>query len=90
VLRRIFGLKRDEIIGLWRKLHNEKLHNMYSSPNIIIIIKSRRIKCVGHVACMGERRNGYSVSVGKPGGRPLGRPEPRWVYMYNIKWALEK
>jgi hypothetical protein len=57
------------------------LYNLYSSPNIITMIKSRRIKSVGHAACMGEKKNGYSVSVGKPEEeRPLGRPEPRWVY----------
>ena len=56
VLRRIFGPKRDEVAGEWRKLHNEELHDLYSSPNIVRVIKSRRERWVGHVACMGERR----------------------------------
>jgi hypothetical protein len=62
VLRRIFGLKRDEVTGGWRKLHNEELHNVYSSPNIIRMIKSRRMRWAGHVARMG------AILVGKPGG----------------------
>jgi hypothetical protein len=79
VLRRIFGLKRDDIIGGWRKLHNEELHNLYSSPDIIRRIKSRRMRWAGHVACMGEKRNAYRVLVGKPGRmRPVGRPRHRW------------
>jgi hypothetical protein len=65
VLRRIFGPKRDEVMGDWRKLHNEELHNLYSSPNIIRIIKSRRMRWVGHVARMGETRNAYRIFVGK-------------------------
>jgi hypothetical protein len=74
VLRRIFGPKRDEVTGEWRKLHNEELRDMYSSPCIIRIIKSRRMRCEGHVARMGEKRNAYRISVGKPEGkRPLGR-----------------
>jgi hypothetical protein len=74
VLRRIFGLKRDEVMGDWRKLHNEELHNLYSSPNIIRMIKSRRMRWAWHVARMGENRNAYSILVGKPEGkRPLGR-----------------
>jgi hypothetical protein len=59
VLRRIFGPRRDEVIGDWRKLHNEELHNLYSSPNIIRMIKSKRMRWVGHVARMGETRNAY-------------------------------
>jgi hypothetical protein len=59
VLRRIFGLKRDEVTREWRKLHNEELHNLYSSPNIIRMIKSRKMKWAGHVARMGEKRNAY-------------------------------
>jgi hypothetical protein len=59
----------------WRKLHNEELHNLYSSPSIIRIIKSRRMRLAGHAACMGEKRNAYRISMGKPEGkRPLGRP----------------
>jgi hypothetical protein len=72
VLRRIFELKRDGVTGGWRKLHNEKLHNLYSSPSIIQIIKSRRKRWAGHVARMGEKRNVYRLLVGKPEGkRPL-------------------
>jgi hypothetical protein len=75
VLRRIFGPKRDEVTGDWRKLHNEELHNLYSSPNIIRMIKSRRIRWAGHAARMGETRNAYRILVGRPEGkRPLGRP----------------
>jgi hypothetical protein len=79
VLRRIFRPKRDEVTGELRKLHNEKLHNLYSSPDIIRQIKSRRMKWAGHVARMGEERNVYRVLIGKPEGkRPLGRPRRRW------------
>jgi hypothetical protein len=78
VLRRIFGLKRDEVTGNWRKLHNEELHDLYSSPNIIRMIKSRRMKRAGYVARMREKRNAYRRLVGKPEGkRPLGRPRRR-------------
>jgi hypothetical protein len=74
VLRRVFGPKRDEVTGEWRKLHNEELHNLYSSPDIITQIKSRRMRWAGHVARMGEKRKLYKVLVGKPEGkRPLGR-----------------
>jgi hypothetical protein len=69
VLRRIFGPKRDEVTGEWRKLHNEELHMLYSSPNIIRQIKSRRTRWAGHVARMGEERNVYSVLMGKPEGK---------------------
>jgi hypothetical protein len=85
VLRRIFGLKRDEATGKWRKLHNEELHNLYSSPNIIRMIKSRRMRWAGHIAHMGEKRNAYRILVGKPEGkRPLGRPRRRWVNYIKI------
>jgi hypothetical protein len=78
VLRRIFGPKRDKVTGEWRKLHNEKLHNLYSSPDIRRV-KSRRMRWAGHVARMGEERKVYKVLVGKPEGkRPLGRPRHRW------------
>jgi hypothetical protein len=78
VLRRIFGPKRDEVTGEWRKLHNEALHNMYSSPNIVRVIKSRRMRWARYVARLGEERGGYRVLVGKPEGkRPLGRPRRR-------------
>jgi hypothetical protein len=74
VLRRIFGGKRDGVMGGWRKLHNEEFHNLYSSPSIIRIIKPRRMRWVGHVAQMGMKRNVYRLSVGKPERkRPLGR-----------------
>jgi hypothetical protein len=87
VLRRIFGPKRDGLTGGWRKLHNEELHDLYSSPSIVRIIKSRRIRWAGHVARMGENRNEYRLLVGKPEGkRPLGRPIRRWVN--NIKMDL--
>jgi hypothetical protein len=83
VLRRIFGPKREEG-GSWRKLHNDELHSLYSSPNIVWVIKSRRMRWVRHVAHMGERRGVYKVLVGRPEGkRPLGRPRHR--YENNIK-----
>jgi hypothetical protein len=79
VLRRIFGPKRDEVTGEWRKLHDEELHILYSSPNIIRQIKSRRMRWAGHVARLGEERNMYKVLMGKPEGkRPLERPRHRW------------
>jgi hypothetical protein len=75
---RIFGPNRDEVTGGWRKLHNEELHNLYSSPSILRMIKSRRIRWAGHVVRMGEKRNAYMILVGKPGGqRSLGRPRCR-------------
>jgi hypothetical protein len=78
VLRRIFGSKRDRVTGGWRKLHNEELHDLYSSPGIIRIIKLRRMRWAGHVARMGEERNVYRLLVGKTEGkRPLGRPRRR-------------
>jgi hypothetical protein len=87
VLRRIFGPKRNEVTGEWRKLHNEELCDLYSLPNIIRIIKSRRMSWAGHVARMGEKRNAYRLLVGMPKGkRPLGRPRRRWVD--NIRMDL--
>jgi hypothetical protein len=87
VLRRIFGPKRDGVTGGWRKLYNEELHTLYSSPSIIRIIKSRRMRWAGHVARMGEKRNIYRLLVGKPEGKkPLGRPRHRWID--NIKMDL--
>jgi hypothetical protein len=78
MLRRIFGPKKDEVTGEWRKLHNKELHDLYSSPSIIRIIKSRRIRWAGHVARMGEKRIAYRLLVGKPeGNRPLGRHRRR-------------
>jgi hypothetical protein len=89
VLRRIFGPKRDEVTGEWRKLHNEELHNLYSSPNIIRTIKSRRTRWARHVALMGGKRNEYRIMVEKPEGRrPLGRPIRKWVD--NIKIDLRQ
>jgi hypothetical protein len=79
VLRRIFGPKRDEVTREWRKLHNGELHNLYSTPDIIRHIKSRKMMWARHVTRMGEGRNVYRVLVGKPEGkRPLGRPRRRW------------
>jgi hypothetical protein len=87
VLWRIFGPKRDGVTRGWRKLHNEKLHHFYSSPSIIRIIKLRRVKWAGHVARMGDKRNVYTLLVGKPEGkRLLGRPRHRWIH--NIKMDL--
>jgi hypothetical protein len=78
VLRRIFGPKRDEVIGGWRELHNEELHNLCCLPSIIIMIKSR-IRWAGHVARRGEKRNASRILVGKPERkRPLGNPRHRW------------
>jgi hypothetical protein len=78
VLRRIVGPKRDEVTGEWRKLLNEELHNLYSFPDIIRQVKSRRMRWAGHVARMGEERKVYKVLVGKPKGRrPLERPRRR-------------
>jgi hypothetical protein len=89
VLRRIFGTKRDEITGEWRKLHNGELHNLYSSPDTIRQIKSRRMRWAGHVARMGEGRNVYRVLMGKPEAkRPLGRPRRRWEF--GIKMDLRE
>jgi hypothetical protein len=88
MLRRIFGPRREED-GLWRKLHNNELHSLYSSPNIVRVIKSRRIRWAGHVERMGEGRGVYRVSVGRPKGkRPLGRPGRRWDD--NIKLDLRE
>jgi hypothetical protein len=87
VLRRIFGPKRDEVTGEWRKLHNGELRDLYSSPSIIRIIKSRRIRRAGHVARMGEKINAYRLLVGKQEGkRPLGGSKRRWVD--NIRMDL--
>ena len=89
VLRRIFGPRRDEVTGEWRRLHNEELNYLYSSPNIVRVIKWRRMRWAGHVARMGEERGVYRVLVGKPEGkRPLGRPSRRWVD--HIKMDLQE
>ena len=78
-LRKVFGPKRDEVTGEWRKLHNEELNDLYSLPNIVRVVKSTRMRWAGHVARMGEDRRVHRVLVGKPEGkRPLGRPRRRW------------
>jgi hypothetical protein len=78
VLRTIFGPERNKVTGEWRRLHNEEIYALYSSPNIILVIKSRRLGWAGHVACMGARRGSYRVLVGRPEGRrPFGRPRSR-------------
>ena len=90
VLRRTFGPKRDGVTGEWRKLHNEELNSLYSSPNIVLVIKSRRMRWAGHVARMEEGRGVHKVSVGKPEGKiPLGRQRRRWednIKMDFWKW----
>jgi hypothetical protein len=89
VLRRILGPKRDEVTGEWRRQHNKELYALYSSTNIIRVIKSRRLRWAGHVARMGERRGAYRALVGKPEGRrSLGRPRRRWED--NIKMGLRQ
>jgi hypothetical protein len=94
VLRRIFGPKRNEVTGEWRKLHNEELHNLYSSPDIIRQVKLRLMWWAGHVARMGEERKVYKVLVEEPEGkRPLGRPRLRWVdgigmYLKETGWGV--
>jgi len=89
MLRRIFGPKRDEVTRERRKLHNEELNYLYSSPKIVQVIKSRRMRWAGHVAHMRERSSIYRVLVGKPEGRgPLGRPRHRWEG--NIKIDLQE
>jgi hypothetical protein len=87
VLRSVLGPKRDEVTGEWRRLHNEELYALYSSPDIIRVMKSRRLRWAGHVARLGERRGAYRALVGKREGRtPLGRPRRRWED--NIKMDL--
>ena len=88
-LRRIFGTQREGVTGEWRKLHNEELNDLYSSPNILRLIKSRRMRWAGHVARMEEGRGVHKVLVGKPEGkRPMGRPRRKWED--NIKMDLEE
>ena len=89
VLRRVFGPKRNEVTGEWRKIHNDELSDLYSLPNIVWVVKSRRIRWAGHMARIGEGRVVHRVLVGKPEGkRPLGRPKRRWED--NIKMDLQK
>jgi hypothetical protein len=93
VLRRIFEPKREEMIG-WRRLHNEELHNLYASQNIIRVIKSRRMRWAGHAAHLGEMVNEYNILIGKPEGqRPLGRRRHRWeddigMDLREIEWEF--
>jgi len=88
-MRRVFGSKRDDVIEEWRKLHNEELSDLYSLPNIVRVVKSRRMRWVGYVARMGEGRGVHRVLVGKPEGkRPLGRPRCRWED--NIKTDIQE
>jgi hypothetical protein len=93
VLRKIFGPKRDEVIGGWRKMHNEELHNLYCLPSIIRIIMSRRVKWEGYVVCMGEKKHQCRILMGKPEGkRPLGGPRRRWednirMDLREIEWG---
>jgi hypothetical protein len=85
----MFGGKRDEVTGEWRKLHNEELRNLYSLPNIVRVVKSRIMRWAGHVARMGEGRGVHGVLVGRPEGkRPLGRPRRRWEN--NIKMDFQE
>jgi hypothetical protein len=89
VLRRTFGPKRDEATGEWRRLQNEEVNDLSSSPNIIRVIKSRRIRWAGHVAGMGEERGAYRILVGRPEERrPLRRPRHKWED--NIKMNLQE
>jgi hypothetical protein len=89
VLWRIFGPKRDETTGEWRRLHNGELNDLYSSPNVIRVIKSRRMRWAEHVTRMGEKRDAYRILVGRPEGRrPLGRPRHKWED--NIKTGLQE
>jgi len=89
VLRRIFGPRRDEVTGEWRKLRNEKLNDLYSTPNITWVIKSRIMRWAGHVALMGERRCTYRVLLGKhEGKRQLGRPRRRWKII--LRWIFRE
>jgi len=89
VLRRVFGPERDEVTGEWRKLHNEKLNNLYFLPNIVRVIKLRRMRWVEHVVHMGESRDVYRALVGKPEEkRPLGRPS---IYeRITLRWIFRK
>jgi hypothetical protein len=95
VLRGIFGAKRDEVTGEWRRLHNEELNDLQSSPNIIPVIKSRIMRLAGPVACMGKKRCPHTILVGRPEGRrPLGRPRRRWedhikMDLQEVGWGMD-
>jgi hypothetical protein len=93
--KKIFGPKKEEVTAEWRILHNEELNEPHSTPNIIRVIKSRRIRWAEHVACMGKMRGAYRVQVGKPNGnRSLGRPRHKWeynvkIYLQEVEWGHE-
>jgi hypothetical protein len=88
-VRRIFGHKKDEVTGEWRRIHNKELYALYSSPHITRVIKSKRLRWIGHLARMGESRGAYRILVGKPeGSKPLERPRHRWED--NIKIDLRE
>jgi len=88
-LRRVFGPKRDEVTGELRKVHNEELSDLYSLPNIVRVVKSRRMRWAGHVARMGQGRGVHRVLLGRPEGkRPLGRPRRRWGII--LRWIFRK
>ena len=89
MLRRVFGPKRDEVTGKWRKLHNEELSDRYSLPDIVRVVKSRRMRWAGHVARVGEGRGVHRILVRKPEGRrPLGRPRHRWEEIKKIRLII--
>jgi hypothetical protein len=89
VLRRIFGPKRDEVTGGWRKLHDKELHGLYSSPGIVRVIKARMMRWAGHVARMGEVRGAYNILAGRPEGRrTMGRPSVDG--RITLRWILGK
>ena len=96
MLRTVFGPKRDEVTGEWTKLHNEELSDLYSLPNIVRVVKSRRMRWAGHVARMGQGRGVHRVLVGKPEGkRTLGRPRCRWegnikMDLQEVEWGCEE
>ena len=98
VLRRVFGPKRDEVRAEWRKLYNEELRDLYTFPNIVRVVKARRMRWAGHVVRMGVGRGVHRVLVGKPEGKgPLGRPRRRWGIIvrwifgkWNVGWRLDR
>jgi hypothetical protein len=89
VLRKLIGPKRDEVTGEWRKLHNEKLNDLYSLPSIVRVVKSRRMRWAGHVARMGYVRGVHRLLMEKPvGKRPLGKPRQKWRII--LRWIFRK